>query len=511
MTDTPVESTASRTMLNRQRANRRRDVSLAVKDVRERLSSDSGTRPAFDFEILLEYARNRQSSWLAQTILLIALGGTATYWINYSFVGLWFIFCMSVHVMNGLIGRRFITLPANDVNLRMWKRQFIVAEALYGTFFAVLFFLPGTFSQDTSVYIFGALLTSVAINAMVASNLPSAVVAGTIPMALIGALRLATGDALVGYTMAAFMALAEGFFILLAYRLHATALTAMEFRAEKDALIAELEQAKAVSDDSRRRAEEANLAKSRFLATMSHELRTPLNAVLGFSEIMMGEVFGPIGNEHYKGYAVDIHNSGKHLLNLINEILDLSRIEAGRYQLQEEAVNLAMVVEDCHHLIKLRAKNKNITVIEQFEPDLPKIWADERAVRQIVLNLLSNAVKFTQNGGEVRVRLGWTAGGGQYVSVKDNGPGIPENEIPIVMQAFGQGSLAIKTAEQGTGLGLPICEALAKMHGGTLDLRSKLREGTEVLITFPPTRVMEVMPAIREDRPDAKARDRRRA
>lgn len=162
---------------------------------------------------------------------------------------------------------------------------------------------------------------------------------------------------------------------------------------------------------------------------------------------------------------------------------------------------LSLVVEECHHLMKLKAKTKQITIVEQVEPDLPKLWADERAVRQIVLNLMSNAVKFTQIGGEIRIRIGWTAGGGQYVSVKDNGPGIPENEIPLVLQAFGQGSLAIQTAEQGTGLGLPICQALVQMHGGTMDLRSVLREGTEVTVTFPPTRVMEVMPAIQGDQP----------
>jgi two-component system cell cycle sensor histidine kinase PleC len=251
--------------------------------------------------------------------------------------------------------------------------------------------------------------------------------------------------------------------------------------------------------DSRRRAEEANLAKSRFLATMSHELRTPLNAILGFSEIMMGEVFGPLGNPHYKEYAGDIHGSGRHLLDLINEILDLSRIEAGRYTLNEEAVSLVQVVEDAHHLVKLKAKTKSITVHEQFEPNLPKIWADERAVRQVVLNLLSNAVKFTQSGGEIRIRVGWTQSGGQYVSVRDNGPGIPEEEIPIVLSAFGQGSIAIKTAEQGTGLGLPIVQALMAMHGGRLDLASKLREGTEATVTFPATRVMEALPPIPED------------
>ncbi len=148
---------------------------------------------------------------------------------------------------------------------------------------------------------------------------------------------------------------AEGYFALLAHRLHSTTLATLEARAEKDALIGELEQAKAISDEARHRAEAANVAKSRFLAQMSHELRTPLNAILGFSEVMKSEIFGAHAVPVYKEYSADIHNSGVHLLNLINEILDLSRIEAGRYELNEEAVSLVHVVADCHHLLKLRA------------------------------------------------------------------------------------------------------------------------------------------------------------
>ena len=191
---------------------------------------------------------------------------------------------------------------------------------------------------------------------------------------------------------------------------------------------------------------------------MSHELRTPLNAILGFSEVMKTEVFGAHAVPAYKDYSNDIHNSGQHLLNLINEILDLSRIEAGRYELNEEPVSLTAVVEDCHHLLTLRAKNRGITIHEVFEAELPRLWADERALRQVCLNFLSNAIKFTPSGGEVWLKVGWTASGGQYMSVKDTGPGIPEEEIPVVLSKFGQGSNAIKSAEQGTGLGLPIAQ-----------------------------------------------------
>jgi two-component system cell cycle sensor histidine kinase PleC len=200
------------------------------------------------------------------------------------------------------------------------------------------------------------------------------------------------------------------------------------------------------------------------------------------------------------------HHTGQHLLNLINEILDLSRIEAGRYDLQEDSVSLADVAEDCIGMVQLKARGKNIKISNQFEPGLPAIWADERAMRQVVLNLLSNAVKFTPQGGEIRVKVGWTAGGGQYVSIRDNGPGIPEEEIPIVLSAFGQGTIAIKSAEQGTGLGLPIVQAILAKHDGEFILKSKLREGTEAIAILPAKRVLEGLAAVE----DVQANTRRR-
>jgi two-component system cell cycle sensor histidine kinase PleC len=159
------------------------------------------------------------------------------------------------------------------------------------------------------------------------------------------------------------------------------------------------------------------------------------------------------------------------------------------------------VVEDCHHLLKLRAQNRSINIHEMFEPDLPRLWADERALRQVFLNLLSNAIKFTPSGGDIWVKVGWTASGGQYMSVKDSGPGIPDEEIPIVLSSFGQGSIAIKSAEQGAGLGLPIAKNLVNMHGGTFTLKSKVRVGTEAIAIFPSERVMAAPPPISEQPP----------
>jgi two-component system cell cycle sensor histidine kinase PleC len=267
----------------------------------------------------------------------------------------------------------------------------------------------------------------------------------------------------------------------------------LEYRAEKDALIAELEEQKSVSDEARRRAETANSAKSRFLATMSHELRTPLNAILGFSEVMKAEMFGPLENPKYREYTDNILESGKHLLHLINEILDLTRIESGRYELHEEPLRLADVIDECHRLLKLRADSKGIEIIEATTSDLPVVWADQRAMRQICLNLMSNALKFTPKGGQVTLSVGQMPDGGQYLSVADTGPGIPADEIPKVLQAFGQGTLAQQTAEGGAGLGLAIVQNLIELHGGSLLLRSELRKGTDAKVVLPGYRVLRAM------------------
>src|SRR5690606_14946701 len=210
----------------------------------------------------------------------------------------------------------------------------------------------------SNVFVFASLVVVLAIRMTFASTVTPILYVGTIPMTVAVITRFAVvGDAL--YVALAAMAVGVHVYLLvLAKGLKRTALAMLELRAEKDDLIARLEEAKAVSDEARRRAEAANAAKSRFLATMSHELRTPLNAILGFSEVMKSEVMGPLASPAYKEYAANIHQSGTHLLKLINEILDLSRIEAGRYDLNEQSVRIVDIVDDCHRLLKLRAESK---------------------------------------------------------------------------------------------------------------------------------------------------------
>jgi two-component system, cell cycle sensor histidine kinase PleC len=162
-------------------------------------------------------------------------------------------------------------------------------------------------------------------------------------------------------------------------------------------------------------------------------------------------------------------------------------------------------VGECSHLLQMRGRSRGLTIHELFEAEMPRLRADQREVRQICLNLLSNAIKFTPPGGEIWLKAGWTASGGQYLSVKDTGSGIPEEEIPIVLASFGQGSNSIKSAEQGAGLGLPIAKNLIDLHGGTFTLKSKLRIGTEVIVTFPPERVMSAIAPLAEPSPALQA------
>jgi two-component system cell cycle sensor histidine kinase PleC len=482
-------------------AARRRDATKRVRWIRDRLTSTSGTRPAFDYELLRQFAQNRVSASLAITLLVATVGVLSAIWSGPFLASAWTLAVFAIHAITVWQCRGFLGEAPGEVKIKRWRLRFVVLDLFFGIAWMSNVVNVVRADDGASTFMLFVMLLVVAVSSMLASSLPIAMFVATAPVTIAVAANFALGGGMHNYVLAALTLTAQGYFTMLSHRLYTTMLATIEARAEKDALIGELEQAKAISDEARRRAETANISKSRFLAQMSHELRTPLNAILGFSEVMKSEVFGPHAVPTYKEYAADIHNSGVHLLNLINEILDLSRIEAGRYELNEEAVDLAQIVQDCHHLLKLRARNRAITINEAFEPDLPRLWADERACRQICLNLLSNAIKFTPQGGEVWLKVGWTAAGGQYMSVKDNGPGIPEDEIPIVLASFGQGTNAIKSAEQGTGLGLPIAKNLVDLHGGTFTLKSRMREGTEVIVTFPPERVMSALGPLEEPAP----------
>ncbi|HTV32945.1 MAG TPA: HAMP domain-containing sensor histidine kinase [Methylocella sp.] len=478
-------------------------LAAEVREVRAKLTDSASWLPryGFEFELLRLFAKGRRSSTPAMLGLGTVVAGCSTYWVAADRVILWlFFYCLSLYLAFRFAGQ--LLAVEDGLDIHHWRRKFIFIETFQGAAWATILWLIGeTGNPEAHGFALVLLLLIAAMNATTSSSIPIAVACSLTPMTL--AILSFPCAPNCSPTVLGLVAIAFGtqfYFMFLARRLNETALATLSFQAEKDELIAELEQAKINSDHARRRAEAANLAKSRFLATMSHELRTPLNAILGFSEVMKNELFGSHAVASYKDYSNDIHASGEHLLTLINEILDLSRIEAGRFELKEEAVQLERIVGECRRLLSLRAKTRHITIERAVERDLPSILADARAVRQIVLNLLSNAIKFTPKGGLIKIRIGWTSKGGQYVALRDSGPGIPEEEIPIIMSSFGRGSLAQKNAEEGSGLGLPIVKGLVELHGGMFLLKSKLREGTEVIVIFPPERVVDSPPASEEEK-----------
>ncbi|WP_137158101.1 HAMP domain-containing sensor histidine kinase [Rhizobium sp. FKL33] len=487
-------------IVDRSRVSRNKDVARAVKTTRERLQTNSGAAGSFDKELLALHLSSIQISAAALPLFVIVISLFANSLFTNINLFDWMLASLGVHSIHLLVTARARRSKITTENVTRWRRALIAAQIPVGfcwAWFAVLG--CQTCGVDSFFYFKSAvLILALSATSMAQSMLRGATLSTFLPVVAALAYMSFSSRAPTDVALTAVFTTSLIFFVFITSQLYSSNIRVMSFQSEKDDLIAELEVAKSMSDEARRRAEEANLAKSRFLASMSHELRTPLNAILGFSEVMATEVLGPLNNPTYKEYVGDIHTSGQHLLNLINEILDLSRIEAGRYQLNEEAVQLVDITEDCIGMVQLRAKSKSIRIVEQYEPSMPSIWADEKAVRQIVLNILSNAVKFTPQGGEIVVKAGWTASGGQYVSIKDNGPGIAEEEIPVVLSAFGQGSIAIKSAEQGTGLGLPIVQALLHKHDGQFYLKSKLREGTECIAILPAKRVLQTVPAVEE-------------
>lgn len=309
--------------------------------------------------------------------------------------------------------------------------------------------------------------------------------AAVVPLVLLSDIRCVLNGTTLGFGIAAVLT----FYALqlffdgrrLTYRLDEDS----RLRFEVEDLARELEEARDEALRKRFEAETANASKTAFLANMSHELRTPLNAILGFSEIIAKECFGEIDNSRYTEYASDIHSSGAHLLSLINDLLDVAKIEAGRMDIEPEILDVHRTLEIALKLVGSKARERYQELTIEVAPHAPELCADERALKQILINLVSNAVKFTPEGGRIEVVADATPGGDFQIMVKDNGPGIPREKLDKIFTPFNQVDNRYDRQGGGTGLGLALVRGLAELHGGRAWIESEQGQGCRAYVVFP--------------------------
>ncbi len=464
------------------------------KELGEAQAKPARKNPAISWQrdLFVLFLRNQIRVAPAMPTLAVLLALTSVTWAPFTVVLGWLTAALGCQAIQWYLCHAYFRKDRSAEEQRDWIGMLSASELLIGACWsAPLFLFWDTAGSMQQVYMIASVMAVVAVRLLIVNSFMPVLVAGTGALTIGVALRCISEPEPIYVALGVTVMAMEAFFLLVARDLQETVRRMLVYKAEKDNLIADLQQAKEKAEEERKNAEDANLAKSAFLATMSHELRTPLNAIMGFSEILKREMLGPLKVEAYRNYAEDIHHSGHYLLALINDILDLSRVEAGRRDLQEEPVNVLAAVEEANHLLLMKAREKAIGVNIEISATLPKLMADRRAVNQIAINLLSNAVKFTPAGGHVDIKASKNAAGGLSISVRDSGPGIPAHEIEAAMGAFSRGSYAKKKAIDGAGLGLPIVKGLMDVHGGDVVILSEPGKGAEVIVSFPASRVLD--------------------
>ncbi len=308
---------------------------------------------------------------------------------------------------------------------------------------------------------------------------------GIIPMAGLYLLRLATGGTPVAHLLAALLGIWLFYIVSMGTSIRRNAIEMFQNRFANEDMAKELEQARDEAQYKRREAEDANRSKTAFLANISHELRTPLNAILGFSDMIAKQALGQDVPPRYRDYAQDINDSGSHLLSLINDLLDVAKIEAGHMEISPRILDLPDAIAVAKRLIAPKIADKRQTLTTIFDADLPSLFADERAFKQILLNLLSNANKFTPEEGRIELTCRNASEGGIMISVEDNGIGIPAAKIETIFRPFAQADNRYDRASGGTGLGLALVSGLTTLHGGRAWIESVEGEGTRAYVYFP--------------------------
>ncbi len=431
---------------------------------------------------------NLQRNMAAPPILALAICVVFSRWVALPVLALCYAQLMVGYIPHAVVLRRFPTGPVPGSQMRRWRASVAGAN---------LFFIANWAATGWYLWVPGELVSHILIELLLGTVM-------AIHATSTGPCRTIARPALGVYLLAmalpplqsvaspsVWLSLASPFYVafvgLLGHRSYLRARAAILAQEERNTLLAQTVMAKLESDRSREQAEAASLAKSQFLANMSHELRTPLNAILGFSELVASRMFEK-EPERVHEYASLINSSGRHLLSLINDILDLAKIEAGGRRLDEAEIDLRCLADDALQLVAWRAKDNGVR-FENLIDEVPLLYADERAIRQILLNLLSNAVKFTPRQGLITTFARQAANGALVFGVEDTGVGIAPEDIDKVFDTFGQGKHDIKLADKGTGLGLAIVKGLAEAHGGHVALESQVGKGTRVSVTIPGRRV----------------------
>jgi two-component system cell cycle sensor histidine kinase PleC len=382
--------------------------------------------------------------------------------------------------------RDSISRPNYD-DISRWQTDLIWVQAAIGTVWG---FAPWLLWQAGSalnhLFLAGAMVVVLANFVVSRANHSGVILAGIVPVATISALRFALGEGGFDYAIAVVVPLVGIQLYNDGHRMTLRMDQDSRLRFQVEDLARELEETRDEALRKRYEAETANASKTAFLANMSHELRTPLNAILGFSEIIAQECFGPVGSSRYKEYAGDIHASGAHLLSLINDLLDVAKIEAGKMEIQPQALDARQAVDVALKLIGAKAREKRQDLSIEIDSAAPTLYADERAFKQILINLVSNAVKFTPEGGRISVVGSSARDHGFQVVVRDNGPGIAREKLDKIFSPFNQVDNRYDRQAGGTGLGLALVRGLAELHGGRAWLESEPGRGCAAFVVLPP-------------------------
>ncbi|HEY1631602.1 MAG TPA: ATP-binding protein [Rhizomicrobium sp.] len=393
---------------------------------------------------------------------------------------------LSLHAVNSVVAVYIHRAVRRDGGRdpQLWLSRLVGFQMLIGTSWGLSPWLLWVDGNDVNhVMIAMSLVALLWAYAFSRAMHPGVYLAGVVPTLVLALVRLGFDEGASALPVALFLCVTFVFAFLFAGRARRYFETMLRTRFANDDLAIEL---RATRDEALRKrfeAESANASKTTFLANMSHELRTPLNAILGFSEIIAQETLGPIGTARYREYATDINSSGTHLLSLINDILDVAKIESGKMDIEPRLVDPKTVIERALTVLAARAKDKRQHVMVQVESG--SLYADERALKQIVINLAANAVKFTHEGGSITVSGGPMADGGYEICIEDDGPGISPEALDRVFLPFNQVDNRYSRQSGGTGLGLSLVRGLVELHGGRAWIESDVGTGVRAYVYFP--------------------------